>query len=416
MRVQGLRYVFPVYIAVILLDINEFITRFLGSEGVLTALIFAMSIFLIMIAKPVTGLDNRLNRSFLIAFFGFISLGALASILEGNLEDIMGNVRYYVPSVLIYFSTYRTLMGIRNESELYRIFSISAVLIGVNAVLILLSILFNIDFHAATGTSQVERAVGLYSNANKAGYVSIIGQSLALLLFFSNKVKRPIFYFGLYIVCLLAAISTFSKGTILISMLLVARMMYLNLVLRRKGQNRSIFKRYVRIFSFLLFFLAVGFEVGFVNIQSKFTGLQSRRISEVQLLLQGQIDKETTTHRSELARLALNEMQGTFYLGAGLGEFKKMEIGKGTHNVYLLILGEAGVLALILYLLFFVAWFRRSFGFLAFDAVRFTSGNILILFFFSGFAAHTLLANKPFIFTLALVIAALKWRQKKKLT
>ncbi|MCR9155253.1 MAG: hypothetical protein NXI09_14180 [Bacteroidetes bacterium] len=394
------------YIAIILLDLNEFVTRSLGSESVLTTLIFIISLFLIFSARPLTGTDGRLNRAFLVAFFGFLFLGGIASIIEGDSSGLFKDVRYYLPSVLIYFSTYRSVMSIRSEGELYRIISIAAILIGFNAILILVSIGFNIDFHGSTGLDQVERAVGLYSNANRAGYVSTIGQSLALLLLFSGAVKRPNFYFWLYVLCLLAALSTFSKGTILLSMLLILRLLYLGLV--NRDLNIYGVRRYIRRFAVMFGLILLGLAFGLLNLQSRLSDLQSQRISQVQLLLQGQIDRETTTHRSELAVIALEEMRETFFLGAGLGKFKKMDIGNGTHNVYLLILGEAGVIALILYLLFYVKWAKNSFAGRQFSSLRFASGNIMILFFFSGFVAHTLLANKPYILSLALILAALR--------
>lgn len=415
MRKFSLSYIFPLYVAIILLDLNEFVTRFLGSEGVLTVLIFVTSIFLIVSTKPYVGVTDALNNLFLLAFLGFIFLGAFATILESNLEVLEVNLRYYIPSLLIYFSIYRTVMGIRIETEFYRIISIAAILIGINAILILISILLNIDFHGATGVDQVERAVGLYSNANRAGYVSAIGQSLALLLLFSRKVKRRNFYFGLYILCLIATFTTFSKGSILLSMLLLVRILYLGLSGRGLGRNRGLFKRYLRVFSFLMFFLVAGGALGVVNFQSRLSSLQTERIEQLQLLLQGQINQETTTQRSELAKLAFDKMQNTFFLGAGLGKFRRMDIGVGSHNIYLLILGEAGVLALILYLAFLLFWAKKSFTYRRFDSIRFASGNILLIFFFSGFASHTLLANKPYILTLALIFASLELNNRGRL-
>lgn len=410
MRSFSLKYIFPIYISIVLLDLNEFVTRYLGSDGALTIFILGLSTFLLVTAKPLDGGGGGLNRAFLFAFLGFLILGVFAGALEGNLYNILKDVRYYLPSLLIYFAVFRMSLSIRAESELFRTIAVATFFIGINAVFIILSITLNIDFHGSTGAGQIERAVGLYSNANRAGYVSTIGQSFALLLLFSGNAHFKNFYFGLYLLCLFAAVSTFSKGAILLSMLLMGRMIYLGLNTSVDPRRKAL-KKYVQRFTILIMILLIASIFGALNIQSQLTGLQNERLNQVQMLIQGQINEETTTHRSELAAFALQEMEDTFFLGAGLGKFKKMAIGNGTHNIYLLILGEAGVIALVLYIVFLARWAKKSFASADFSAIKFASGNIMILFFFSGFAAHTLLANKPYILSLAIIIASLRIRE-----
>jgi O-antigen ligase len=407
MRIIALKYVLPFYIFLVLLDLNEFLTRLVGTDGFLTLLIFIVSIFLIMVSKPLTNRFGALSDSFLIAILGFVFLASFASIVEGNSGDIYKGIRYYSPSVLIYLATIRSVLSVREYKELYRVISFAAIAIGINGIFILLSIFFNIDFHGSSGVDKVERAVGLYSNANRAGYVSVIGQSLALMLLFSGKVRKQNFYFALYLLCLVAAISTFSKGTIILSLLIGVRMIYIGLS-AKNGESNGLLKKYVQRFILVIVLLAIVSGFGFLNIGSKLTGLQSKRLNQVQLLIQGQVDAETTTHRSDLALIALEEMKDTFILGAGLGKFKRMEIGLGTHNIYLLILGESGILGLLLYLSFMGRWAFKSLLVRRFSAIKFASGNILIILLASGFAAHGLLANKQYIVAISLMIGVLR--------
>jgi len=410
MRSFSLKYIFPVYIGIVLLDLNEFVTRYIGSQGALTLLILGLSFFLLLSAKPLKAGSESLSRAFLVALFGYLGFGVLAGILEGDFWTLGKEVRYYLPTIIIYFAVHRTILSIRVEKDLFRTITIATIFIAINAVFILLSIVFGIDFHGASDSNHIERAVGLYSNANRAGYVSTIGQSLALLLLFSTNTRSKNLYFGLYLLCLFAAVSTFSKGSIILSLLLAGRMIYLGLT-SSIDSSRGALRKYVRRFSFLISILFLGSVFGVFNLQSKLSNLQSKRINQVQLLMLGQINDQTTTHRSELASYAFNEMQSTFFLGAGLGKFHKMDIGNGTHNIYLLILGESGLLALFLYLLFLSKWSMKSFSKSSFNSIKFASGNIVILLVFSGFAAHTLLSNKPFILTIALIIGALRIKE-----
>ena len=54
-------------------------------------------------------------------------------------------------------------------------------MISINSILIIGSVIFAIDYHIL-GTATVERAVGLYSNPNRAGYTSCIAQAFAFYL------------------------------------------------------------------------------------------------------------------------------------------------------------------------------------------------------------------------------------------
>ena len=52
MKSFALKRIFPVYLTLVMLDLNEFVSVFLGLRGVLSVLILLMSIFLIVTARP----------------------------------------------------------------------------------------------------------------------------------------------------------------------------------------------------------------------------------------------------------------------------------------------------------------------------------------------------------------------------
>lgn len=403
------KYAFPLYSAIVLLDLNEFLTKYLGLEGAITYLLFVLSILLIFSSKPIKGKRSALNDSFLRAFIGFLVLGSFAAWVEGNLDGISKNIRYYLPSLLIYFAVYRVICSTRGYNELQRTIDFALFFISVNAVLIIVSILFNMDFHGSSEAEKVERAVGLYSNANRAGYVSTLGQSLALCSLLSKGLERRYYYMVLYLICFFAALSSFSKGAIILSFIIMIRTLILGLINNNIAKKHS-FGLYIRVTAYIFVTVFFIMAFSFVDFSSIFTAEQSQRIDQVKMLLMGQINEETTTHRSELALYALEEMSETFFLGAGLGKFKLMEVGNGSHNVYLLILGEAGVMSLLLYVIFLWKWGKQSYLRRLKDSIQFTSGNILLTILFSGFAAHTVLANKSYMFCLALILGAMKFR------
>ena len=405
MRRKILKYLFPGYLGIIFLDLNEYITRFIGTEGALSSLILVVSLVLIAIG-PLGGNVGRLNKSFLILFLGFIFLGALASALEGMYNSIFSTIRYYSSSLLIFLATIQVIRCTRKKSGITRIIKILAFLLGINSLIIIGSITFDLDFHAGSNTVEIERAVGLYSNANKAGYVSVIGQILALLFFLSERTKNVAFYFSLYLVCLFAAVVTFSKGAILVSLLLLVRIMLGRAKVSRQGKG-LVSKNFSR--GFVVVFSSVTAALVFsLFYKSDFSVLQNDRLENLTLILKGEVSDTTTTNRASLVFFALEEMRDSWLFGAGLGEFHRMENGYGTHNMYLLVLGEAGSFGLILYLCYLFVWAKKSIGGEGFDDIRFALGNLLILFIFMGFTTHTLFANKPLIVTIAVLFTGFR--------
>ncbi|MDB4513369.1 O-antigen ligase family protein [Akkermansiaceae bacterium] len=405
MRRKILKYIFPGYLGIIFLDLNEYVTRFIGTEGVLSSLILVVSLVLIAIG-PLGGNVGRLNKSFLILFLGFISLGALASALEGTYNGLFSTIRYYSSSLLIFLATIQVIRCTRKKSGITRIIKIIAFLLGINSLIIIGSITFGLDFHAGSNTVEIERAVGLYSNANKAGYVSVIGQILALLLFLSKRTKNVAFYFSLYLVCLFAAVVTFSKGAILVSLLLLGRIMLGSNKVSWQGKG-VVSKSFIR--GFVVVFSAVTAALILILLyKSDFSVRQNDRLENLTLILKGEFSDTTTTNRTSLVFFALEEMRDSWFSGAGLGEFHRMENGYGTHNMYLLVLGEAGLFGLILYLYYLFVWAKISIGGDRFGDISFALGNLLILFIFMGFTTHTLLANKQMIVMLAVLFTGFR--------
>ena len=188
----------------------------------------------------------------------------------------------------------------------------------------------------------------------------------------------------------------------------------------KKGGKRTYSKK-KKIISFLSKTLDLQFKYGtsflYLSILISFLLIsyynlsieQATRINQVGQMLSGTFNNETTTDRLTLVHFALSEIKDNFFLGAGLGEFKKMSIGLGTHNTYLLILGESGVIAIILYLRFLLFWLHNSLRMIKdSNPLEVASLGMAIIFAFVGFASHTLLVNKSFVVVLGIIFAAVR--------
>lgn len=387
------KFLFPLYLLIILLDLNEFVTKNLDSEAVLTNAILGLSFFLLVFSKPKYSAQIRTHRSFLFALVAFCFVGAIAAILDHGTQGLVKEIRHYIPSFIIYLVAFRVLISQRNKEDFADIVHFITLFIGINGILILVSIFFNYDFHKGS-ISSVERAVGLYSNANRAGYVSALGQAFAIFMILSEHKRKRGIYILIYLISLAAAMSTFSKGATLVSILLVIRLIYF------LNQNRySIwkqYKKYVRILLFLVVLGAGSLVLRYSALEGVLSEEQMYRLNTLELLVQGNINEETTSHRTEIGSYAWNKIKENPIIGYGIGEFHKLDIGYGTHNIYLLIWGESGIIGILAYVIFLVTWFvvmRRHRN----TVFKMLTINVLIIIAFSGFAAHTLLVNKPYL-------------------
>ncbi|MCB0733458.1 MAG: O-antigen ligase family protein [Bacteroidetes bacterium] len=310
-------------------------------------------------------------------------------------------IRYYAPSFLIFLVAYRVATSSSSWKQFNRNVVLISALIALNGLLILISITLDIDFHGDE-TGEIDRAVGLYSNANRAGYVSCLGQASSLYMVMTRVRNRRYIFMGFYVICMVAALSTFSKGAATVTLFILSVFLFNSFsspeMMRQKVVKRSI--------NFLLLGLVLIAGYALLNINqiiAGFTAEQAQRSEELIQFYHGEINQATTTNRSELWQYALEQISDSPILGFGLGEFHVMDIGVGVHNIYLLLWGEAGILALLAYVIFLITWFKGSFK-VREPSVRFYLRNVLLVVFLSGFAAHTLLVNKSYMIVLGVLI------------
>ena len=84
---------------------------------------------------------------------------------------------------------------------------------------------------------------------------------------------------------------------------------------------------------------------------------QEQRIVDLERLMRGDLDSETTTGRTIIWELGIQRMEEVFPGGAGICKFHELvggimegDVWLGVHNTYLMVLGEAGVLAFLFFL------------------------------------------------------------------
>ncbi len=254
----------------------------------------------------------------------FVLLGILYFLLGSfnytgglALDFIKEFVRFMIVVVCAVEVLYRT-----NKNELYTILFIGSLSVIVNATIFPLA---NANFSPTYG-----RYSGFYLNPNFAGAICLIGFAL------SYSIKQKWFRIAGQLTFTLAGILTFSRGFIVIWLLIIVISIYNN----RKNLVVPMIGVGVLIVLFALSSLLSLNKQRFNALQSIFeidTQVQTGTITE---------DSRTATWALYTAMIAEKP-----FFGNGFKKLREKSVGlPGAHNSYLLVLGESGFIPFLLML------------------------------------------------------------------
>ncbi|EGV44763.1 O-antigen ligase domain-containing protein [Bizionia argentinensis JUB59] len=312
------------YIALtlILLNIPTFSLHYLGPLfGSITNLLLFVSVIIYFFfaekSKPV---------------WPFIVLGICFFIFSGlqysgdTTELIKDAVRYFIFIICVNQITKKT-----TDTELLIFLLIGALSIAVNAIV----------FPDSFG-----RYGGFYLNANKAGFICLFGFTLSYII--KNYKLKLLIQFTL-IVC---GIFTLSRSFLLF-------LVVINLV--------SIFANKKNIQTLAIGSIALVFIFTASTLQlnkARFSALKSVFSSseeiETQTITEGSRD-ETWFYFSDL--ITNNIIAGAGYKSMR-GASSLVTVEYGVHNTFLMVLGEAGIIAFLLIVIIYLAMTIRSFKYL----------------------------------------------------
>lgn len=177
--------------------------------------------------------------------------------------------------------------------------------------------------------SDYGRASGFYYNANPAGLACLFGYTLTYGL--RNKTLRQV----LQVVFTIGGIVTFSRTFIIVWILV-------NLFsIKKSRKNIRIFVLGIGVF-LTLFIAGELFNLGGRRFESFKAAISNDRPKS-------SLDKDS---RSGTWSLFYEDVMDSPILGNGYGSFQGGGLhGVGAHNTYLLIIGEAGIIPLIIFLI-----------------------------------------------------------------
>ena len=204
------------------------------------------------------------------------------------------------------------------------------------------------------------RLTGVYLNPNLTGYVANIATVFSFFLFLNMR-KNNLAALILFFLSIYVSIRSFSKTSIIITILLVS--ISLIFILTKKeiwiGRNFK-WKR-------ILILLTIGLlGISGIKISDWYGKLdegQKDRMEQVfSIISEGNLNKKTTTYRSEIWETGIVKIKDSPLFGNGFGTFDYFqEKGQGIHNMYFKIFGEAGLIIGLVYLILHFMIIRISF-------------------------------------------------------
>jgi O-antigen ligase len=338
----------------------------------------------------------RLIRDPLVIWFvAYVMTGLLWLLFFGNFLDVETRQwRLRLLSFFIFF-TGLALASESNRALLAKVILLCAAVASIN---IWFDFLFPSNFvPVGLEFSNPGRGAGLFINANQAG-TAVIAMVVAALPFLDRRIRGTalsIMLFGIF--------PTFSRSAMLFGPLVVVLAAVLGMVDRKQLIWMVV----------LIVVLAVAgeslYEFGADSNVSYLSNIQGR----LDFFMYG---GEALDDSADERRYVLSEAWRMFaespIVGNGIGSTLVEGYGRGTHNMYLMLAAEQGILGVVLYLMFVLLTLIRGWRLFKWGAAqqdRDVGGALICLaafFAFIGLFSHNLLEDPSTMFLLSFLLAA----------
>lgn len=396
-------------------NLNGILKNFVGINAGLSPVILVLCFCLLAITRPTKKLFSYPFIAFLSTLLSLWYLGFISGLIHYD-ETNFKNANLFFASRLIFtsclifyvFSSYISTLNREQKSKhikfvFYLFFFTSS--IGV------LESLFGFRTVAVDMAYDKERTLGFFGNPNLTGLQANFSLVFIIGLFLSNKLK-VIPTLLLIPVVTYAAGASFSKTAIITAALLLISFLLICIWnLFRINHRQKVF----RSFSVIAILSVVSFAV-IVPIATSYYdklggGQQERLLSIVDLVAKGQFNRKTSSMRSEIFKDGIEVIKDDVILGHGLSTFSiggmfKSSPTHGVHNMYLKLIGEAGIIPLFLFFSFFITFTLRALKKQKREYLFITLFTIISFFVFC-FTSHNALEDKFSVALIAILVGVL---------
>ncbi|WP_282123442.1 O-antigen ligase family protein [Algibacter mikhailovii] len=274
---------------------------------------------------------------FYILFYGF-------GLLSVGLSNFDAPIARTLLTLIYFTSFYFFISNDANCLLFFKIFTFSLV-VSAFTTLYLFKINYDFDYHGVVPWG-VNRAGGLYADANNAALVSILAYFFFNYFFVPiNKLQKGLKYFVLIIIfySLVVTFSTTGLSTFIILFII---------------NNHKFFKGFK-----LIIFGVVGlalysslFLIQSYTSQLNLTEAQTNKVNNLINVLTLNTNEVNNSGRGELMENFMINIYNSPVIGNGID----FSVVKRAHNTYLVVLGDAGILTFIFFIFVLVTYVVKS--------------------------------------------------------
>ena len=346
-----MRALFWLLAVTVLLNLNNATHLFTGSTSVFKPVLVLCSLLLILIGLPTVPLNRALGVPGLLiiaALGSYLIIASTVSLTTGfgpgwnaweHFEDYASSIILILAAAL---GGYSVMRFIGSETLL----KVVLVFLTVDCIAILATPVLS-EYYVIPGLASY-RFLGNFKNPNDAGLVGCLAAVLALS-FLQVRRHRWFAYLALTL-SVAATVGTFSRAAFLILILIMTFFFLSN----HRGRAPLVKWLSVAIPTGVIFLVVV-------NLDPYVLEQRWQRLTEIATLLPGyEVSDSSLSERQELLVLSLDETAKSPLFGNGLGTIHSLDNApyssrgtpQGAHNQYLILIGEAGIIPLVLFLLF----------------------------------------------------------------
>jgi len=321
--------------------------------------------------------------------------------------------RKTAPAVILVYAVYKYTLYSADRGKLLNVYYFTAFTLFIITIMVPIGALTSIFSGSLKALIYGgARSAGLFASPNLAGMHT--NYTLAFMLFFVLRSRRLSMLFLLFVpLVFYASFLTFSKATIIIAGLMtVMFFIYNSAIILKMPQIRR--WRYAKAV-LIIFIGVIAFFPKLQELGSNLSLKQLERLAQVGELLQGEFNETTTTDRSKLWGKCFELIAAQPIQGYGLGSFNILaDIGLGSHNTYLMVWGEAGIIAIFLFLAYIFCTYYRCFFWIRDPSYRFLCMSLFVVLTVQWYgSAHTGLGNSEANCILGIIFGTIESQRGK---
>ena len=403
------KYAFWGIIGINLLYLNGLFTNFFKITAIFSPIILVCCIIVIF-TTPWPKINSYLFVSIILFFVCYLYIGTISLILFPENTHVKTQLaihyRAYLSSMLIYFAVFQYIQNVYYRHGAKKLIDI----VNISFLLLLLPLFFTI-FGKELGLTEAmtyakdfgDRQIGIFSNPNNTGLHANFLLCFSLYSLLSNK-KGKLFWLLLVPVCCYAAFLSLSKAAMIMVVINLVFYLVFSVFNITKLKPSIRFATFISIF----IFIASSFYLynNFYQLLGKMTYAQGSRLVDAIELSRGKVNRATTSDRVGFAEMAFPKIMNHIVIGNGFGSFHRLkETGLGIHNTALLVIGESGIIALVVYVIFVLLYLINAIK-IKVPAIKYLMISVFFTFLFISFlTSHNGLEERMSNIILAIFIS-----------